>query len=389
MEQRNTALRQSSSGRDQLIALIESAASASASQLLVEEHLVDTALLSQPDELTFVMPKQWTPSTDISKLTLHVREHRVCVMDPLQRCAMPFGEYNITMWCGSVSWCVRRRFTDFCNLKAALEVDIEAIPTLKNEPLGNLLSINLSYRRWRAEALEQWLHAVCSSSKLALKVMHLASFLEIDKFHPSRAPRLLREARWGRRPPSPNDVTVMHHGFPASRRFTNLRRILCIHGWGTEPHVFRAETSRLRVALPQFEFVFLQAPVMRTPSAEESIPCIITNVLNQYDTHHSDAHSFLEPSSERKLQGPTTSGECQDANAERQNLESVKRMSELILELVSTSGPFDAVLGVAQGGAIVSLLSALQRGFAPPNPFGLPELPCLWTVRNFHWSHIV
>jgi hypothetical protein len=397
------------SGRDQLIALIESAASASASQMLVEEQLSDAALLCQPEALTFVPPKDWQSSPDASKLTLHVTEHRVNVADPLQRCAMPFAEYTITVWSGSVSWCVRRRFSDFATLN--LDVATAGIPPLKDAPFGGLLSVHPFFQRRHADALEAWLHAVCRSSPEALRTLSLATFLEIDRFHPACAPRLLREARWGRRPPSPTEVTVLNYNMAPARprRFNaHRRRILCLHGWGEDMDVFRAQTSQLRVALPHFDFFFIQAP--STSEALSGLPLseLAAPVYSKWceadaaDTVSDISSSITSVPSTPAQRGsmpsigadradpasvPSKSKGCPAAAAERDALDGVERCADVVREMVLANGPFDAVLGVAQGGVLVALLSALQRGFAPPKPFGLPELPCLWKVRKTRVGH--
>lgn len=398
MVQRTHVLQRSNSDRDQLIALIESAASASASQMLVEEQLTDTALLCQPDVLSFVPANEWQSSPDASKLTLHVTEHRMRVADPLQRCAMPFGEYTITVWCGSVSWCVRRRFSDFAAL--SLEVATAGIPPVKNALLGGLLSFHPFFRRLHADALEAWLQAVCVAAPEALRTLPLAAFLEIDRFHPACAPRLLREARWGRRPPSPTEVTALNCNMATARRFNARRRILCIHSWGDDMSVFRAQTSRLRVALPRFEFVFIQAPVTSEALAGRSLTELTAPAYSkQWEADAADTASDISssiasvpaspkgPGSMLVLAAdlssvPSKSRECPAAEAERNALDGLERCADLVREIVLASGPFDAVLGVAQGGVVAALLSALQRGFAPPMPFGLSELPCLWKVRK-------
>ena len=107
--------------RRRLQALINSAASRSASILLVEEDLEDIPQLNPPAALAFVAPERWEAEGAGSdqRLTIAVAGSRLS-LSPLERCLLPFAEYTITVHCDNEAWSVRRRFSAFVQLLADL-----------------------------------------------------------------------------------------------------------------------------------------------------------------------------------------------------------------------------------------------------------------------------
>ena len=108
--------------RRRLQALINSAASRSASILLVEEDLEDIPQLNPPAALAFVAPERWEAEGAGSdqRLTIAVAGSRLS-LSPLERCLLPFAEYTITVHCDNEAWSVRRRFSAFESTSEASE----------------------------------------------------------------------------------------------------------------------------------------------------------------------------------------------------------------------------------------------------------------------------
>ena len=356
--------------RRRLQALINSAASRSASILLVEEDLEDIPQLNPPAALAFVAPERWEAEGAGSdqRLTIAVAGSRLS-LSPLERCLLPFAEYTITVHCDNEAWSVRRRFSAFVQLLADLGETrwepelLAALPPLRRTLLGCASSLNPAFRRARAAALQHFLHALAAVRPSPLRAPPLADFLGVTLFHPARRPRLLREPRWG----------------DGEEATPPVRRILCLHGRRSNAAAMRAQSERVRAALPAYEFVFLEAP-MRAPAAADVAVSGLADppYFEWWAEPSADAAAAAAAASAGGSAGGVDAAAAAEAEAALLRLEGLHRSAVAVASLAQARGPFCAALGIGEGATVAAVLTALQRGFAPPRPFGLPELPCLW-----------
>ncbi len=101
----------------------------------------------------------------------------------------------------------------------------------------------------------------------------------------------------------------------------SARRVLCLHGWRTNPDVMKFQTSELARRLPRCSFHFMQARVQQPEACDPTI-----------------ASSF---------DGPFFAHWNISSSADAMN-EEVAATVRYVAEFVAQNGPFHAVMGFSQ-----------------------------------------
>ena len=141
----------------------------------------------------------------------------------------------------------------------------------------------------------------------------------------------------------------------------------------------RAQSERVRAALPAYEFVFLEAPTRAPAAADVAVSGLADPPYFEWWAEPSaDAAAAAAAVSAGGSAGGVDAAAAAEAEAAPLRLEGLHRSAVAVASLAQARGPFCAALGIGEGATVAAVLTALQRGFAPPRPFGLPELPCLW-----------
>jgi len=130
------------------------------------------------------------------------------------------------------------------------------------------------------------------------------------------------------------------------------QRILCLHGWRTNPEFMKLQMKSLKEKLSDIEFVFLEGPVSGMLAADDDVE----------EACMPPYFQWWEPLDGLKGQ-----------------MDAVR----YVLDYMRQDGPFDAILGFSEGAACASLVVAslqgigrgpkevaetLQRDFADVNP---------------------
>jgi len=126
-------------------------------------------------------------------------------------------------------------------------------------------------------------------------------------------------------------------------------KILCLHGYRQNEHIFRERTGALRKLLKStVDFVFTSAP------------------------HVIPEENNLKRSPEQREKGWWFSRPDQSYNAldETDIITGYEESLQLVVHVINSEGPFDGILGFSQGAAFLSLLCQLQQD--NPKLFG----PC-------------
>lgn len=132
------------------------------------------------------------------------------------------------------------------------------------------------------------------------------------------------------------------------------KRILCIHGFRASPTIMDFQTSPLKGALKNCEFVYMPGRL------ETQTPC-----------DPMTGSMFPPPyycNWDRELTGGTLS-------------EAVMGAVEDTRKYIAEKGPFHAVIGFSQGAALVTVLLSLQQ---KANSTPLPVVACVCGVRPDH-----
>ena len=168
-------------------------------------------------------------------------------------------------------------------------------------------------------------------------------------------------------------VTGQHGSVQAQ---TTTKRILCLHGGGTNEAIMRIQTAKLRAQLRgEFDFEFLEG----THTVEAVDPAIKKRFAGQqylgwYDVKHDAApgRDYIE------------------ALLDEQHVEfSYPGIDEALARVeghIEASGPYNALLGFSQGAILITLLTALhleraRNGLGQPPSWQQNVLVCGMPVR--------
>lgn len=99
-------------------------------------------------------------------------------------------------------------------------------------------------------------------------------------------------------------------------------RFLCLHGRGTNAKIFEMQTARIREALDDHEFVFIDGPITTVPAEGASA------VTEEF-------YGYFE---------------------QEITVSSAKELVLNMIEFVENNGPFDAVMGYSEGGIVAAML---------------------------------
>ena len=134
-------------------------------------------------------------------------------------------------------------------------------------------------------------------------------------------------------------------------------KILCLHGYRQNEHIFREKTGALRKLLKgKGDFVFVSAP----------------HVIPEEDN--------LKRSLEQRERGWWFSRTNNSYNAldETDISTGYEESVSFVLEMLERDGPFDGILGFSQGASFLSLLIHLQQ-----------TKPQLFELKNFKFAIFV
>ena len=162
-------------------------------------------------------------------------------------------------------------------------------------------------------------------------------------------------------------------------------RILCLHGGGSNAAVMRLQTAKLRAALPEVAFDFLEAT--RVMPAAEVDPRLRSRFGDAgfYNWYGVEYNSPTSPTKDLAayvdtLLDPSVAFSYPGADLAMQRLEHAIR----------DDGPYDGLLGFSQGAVVITLLTAarLREGRGGPPDWRFNVCVCGMPSRASELAHL-